>query len=113
MEDAVELEAMRNKKLGIDLAGPYRSEQHWRADGVHQPCGYRDVAIPQALQMEINFGSMHANVGNGAARGYDSFAELEACRDADRLDRGVDATLVSHSHDRLDGVAIDAVDDRR
>src|ERR1700721_2433569 len=80
IEDAVELEAMSDQELRVDLAGPQSVEQHRRADGVDQPCGDGDVTVPQALQMESHLRSMHPDVGDGAARRDNFFAKLEGGR---------------------------------
>ena len=88
-------------------------EQHRNGDGVDQPRRDRDVAVPQLLEMQIDLRSVHADVGDGAARRDDVLAQLERRRDADRLDRGIDAALAGHLHDRLGGLAVGAVDGRR
>src|SRR6185312_2941890 len=57
IENAVELEAMGNQELGVELAGSQQVEQHRRADGVDQARRDGDVAVPQALEMESHLGS--------------------------------------------------------
>ena len=50
VEDLVELEAVRDQKLRIDLLGLHGLEQHRRGDdGVHEPRGDGDVRLPEAL----------------------------------------------------------------
>ena len=63
--------------------------------------------------MESHLLSVHADIGDGAARRDDFFAQLEGGRNAHRLDGGVDAALAGHLHDRLHGLAVGAVDGRR
>ena len=100
IEDMVELEAMRDQQLGVDLVRPDRLEQHRYGDGVDQPRGDGDVAVPQALEMEIHLLAVHADIGDGAARRDDLLAKLEGGGNADRLDRGVDAALAGQSPSR-------------
>src|SRR4029077_1817951 len=68
VEDVVEFEAMGNQELGVDSVRHDGPEQHRYGDGVDQPCGDGDVAVPQTLQVESYFLPMHPDVGNGAAR---------------------------------------------
>src|SRR6185437_4745614 len=112
IENAVELEAMGNQELGVELAGSQQVEQHRRADGVDQARRDGDVAVPQALEMESHLGSMHADIGDGAARGDDLFAQFEGRRNAHRLDGGVDPARAGHLHDGLRGLAVRAIDGR-
>src|ERR1039458_9044111 len=67
IENTVKLEAMRNQELGVDLVRSDRFEQHRYGDCIDQPCGDRDVAVPQLLEMEIDLYSMHADIGDDAA----------------------------------------------
>ena len=76
-----------------------------RGDGVDQPRGDRDVVRPQRLQMEIDLGAVHADVGDGAAGRHDLLAQHEGSRDAHGLDRGVDAAALGQLHHRSGGVA--------
>jgi hypothetical protein len=45
----------------------HRPDQHGRGIGVDQPRGDRDVARPQALQVQIDLAAVHADVGDHAA----------------------------------------------
>ena len=56
---------------------------------------------------------MHADIGDGAARRDELLAQFEGDRDAHRLDGGIDAALAGQLHDRLQGLAVGAVDGRR
>src|SRR5450759_3224360 len=113
IEDAIELEAMRNQELGVDLVRSDSLEQHRYGNCVDQPRGDGNIAVPQLLQMEIDLRSMHSDIGDGAARRDNFLAQLEGGRNAHRLDGGIDAALVGHFHDRLQGLAVGAVDRRR
>ena len=62
--------------------------------------------------MESHFLSVHADIGDGAARRDNFFTQLESGRNAHRLDGGVDTAVAGHLHDRLHGVAVAAVDAR-
>ena len=53
---------------------------------------------------------MHSEVGNPAAGADQLGAELERLRDADRLDRGVDAAAACELHDAGDRVLGAVVD---
>ena len=64
------------------------------------------------LQMEIDLLAVHADIGDDAARRDDLFAQLESGRNANRFDGGIDAAAAGHLHDRLDGLAVRAVDGR-
>src|ERR1700735_1137479 len=59
IEDMAEFKAMGDQNLGVDLVRPQNVEAHRRADGIDQPRGDGDVAVPQALQMEIHLRSVH------------------------------------------------------
>src|SRR5664280_1061984 len=63
--------------------------------------------------MEIDLLSMHADIGDGAARRDKFLAKFESHRDAHCLDSSIDAAFAGHLHDRLQGLAVGAVDDRR
>ena len=49
VEDIVELEAVGDQQLGIDLARLDGLEQHRRGDGVDQPRGDGDIAVTTAV----------------------------------------------------------------
>ena len=100
IEDLVELETMRDQEFRVDLARPHGLEQHRYGDGIDQPRGDGDVAVPQALEMEVDLLSVHPDIGDDAARRDDLFTQLEGGRDADRLNGGVDTALAGHLHDR-------------
>jgi hypothetical protein len=51
----------------VNLMRLHSLEQHRRGDGINQPCRDRDVAIPQALQMQIGLDPVHADIGDNAA----------------------------------------------
>ena len=67
-QDAVELEAMRNQELGVDLAKSDGFEQHRYSDRVDQPRGDGNIAVPKLFGI-LRFGlfSMDSDVGDGAA----------------------------------------------
>ena len=110
VEDPVELEAMSDQKLGVERFGSKAFEQHWRAHGIDEARGDRDVAVPQALEMEIHLGPMHADVRDDAARRNKLLAKLEGSGDADRFDRRVDSAPTRHRHDLRDRFTVAAVD---
>jgi hypothetical protein len=76
-----------DEPLGVDLARFRRLEQHGCGDGVDQPCGDGDIAVPQPLQMQRHLGAMDADIGDGVARSENVLAEIECRGNADRLDR--------------------------
>src|SRR5471030_2551194 len=100
LQDPVELEAMRDQKRRVDLVRSDNVEQDRRAGRIDQPRGYRDIAVPQTLEMKSDLGAMHANVGDDAARGDDLLAQFECRRNTDRLDGSVDrkSTRLNSSH---------------
>ena len=59
---------MSDQAFGIDLVRSDGVEQHWYGDGIDQPCGDGNVAVPQALKMESYLLSMHPDIGDVAAR---------------------------------------------
>ena len=68
IDDAIQLEAVGNQQFRVDLVRPQAVEQHRCTDGIDQPRGDGDVAIPKVLQVEINLRSMHTDIGDDAAR---------------------------------------------
>jgi hypothetical protein len=106
----IELETMRNQEFWVDPVRSDRLEQHRYGDGVHQPRGDGDIAVPQTLEMEINLFAVHADIGDGAARRHDFPAKLECGGNTNRLDRGVDPALAGHRHHSIGCVAVGAVD---
>lgn len=46
IEDMVELEAVRNQELGVDLVRSDSLEQHWYGDCIDQPRGDGNVPVP-------------------------------------------------------------------
>src|ERR1700722_5307841 len=112
IEDVVQLEAMRDEQLGIDLVRPQNAQQHRSADGVYQTRGDCDVAVPQAFQMQGYLGSVYPDVCNCASRRDYFFAQLERGRDTYSLDGGVDPAPTRHLHDGLDSIAVGTVDAR-
>ena len=65
------------------------------------------------LKVQIGLHAMNADIGDGAARRDNVFANHERRRNADRFDRGIDAAAAGHFHDLLGRLAIAAVDGRR
>src|ERR1700722_15372056 len=106
----VELETMRNQKFGVDPVRSDRLEQHRYRDRVYQPRRDGDVAVPQALEMQINLLPVHADIGDGATRCHDFLAKLEGSGNTNRLDRGVDPALAGHRHYPIGRLAVGAVD---
>jgi hypothetical protein len=113
VDDLVELEMMRDQPFGIDPVRLHSLEQHRRGDGVNEPGRNRDVAIPQALQMQVRLDAMHTDIGDDAARRHNILAGNEARRHADRFDGCIDAAAGGHLHDLLYRLAVLVVDDRR
>ena len=50
-ENIIELEAVDDQLLGIDLLGLQRFQQRWCAAGVDQSCGKADIAVPQIFEL--------------------------------------------------------------
>src|SRR5271165_2150669 len=74
IDDAIELEAMRDEACRIDPFRPDGLEQHRRADRVDEPRGDGDVAIPKPLEMQSHHRSVNPDVGDGPARGDELLA---------------------------------------
>jgi len=89
IENLVEFEAVGNQLRGVDLLGFHDAQQHRRADRVDQPGGDGDVSVPEIFQMEIHFGTMHADIGDDPTGRDDLLTKLERRGNADRLDRSV------------------------
>ncbi len=109
--DAVELEAMRDQELGVDLVRSHRLEQHRDGRGVDQPRGDGDIAIPQALQMQIDLLSVYADIG-------DDSAGATSCSQSSKV-AGIPTASIAAStprrrsaSSRLDSLAVSAVDAR-
>src|SRR5664279_570454 len=105
VQNVVKFEAMRNQKLGINLVGLYKPEQHCCTFGIHQTCSDRNVAIPQILQMQIHLSAMDADVGNDSSWGNNFFAKFKGGRNAYRLDGSINTTLTSQLHQRIKSLA--------
>jgi hypothetical protein len=77
IEDPVEREAMRDQSGRIEVLRLHGFQQHGFGNGVRQP--YRDLNVlrSQPLQAQIDFGSVHADVADEAARSYNVLAEHE------------------------------------
>ena len=110
VKDVIELEAMRDQKLGVDLVRCNSLEQHRYRNGVNQPRRDGDVAVPKVLQMEIDLFPVHADVGNCAAWTDDFFAKLKSGRYAHRFDGGIHSSVCGHLHDHFTSLAIRTID---
>src|ERR1700693_1919807 len=77
IEDAVELKTMGNQAFWVDLVRSDGLEEHRYGNGVDQPCGDGDIAVPEALQVESHLLPMHPDIGDGAARRDEFFAQLK------------------------------------
>jgi hypothetical protein len=112
VEDLVELETMRDQAFGIDLVGRDSLEQHRDRGRVDQPGGDGDILVPKLFQMQVDLLSVHTDIGNMPAGSDDLLAKFKSDRDANRLDRRINAALAGHRHDRFCRLAITAVDGR-
>src|ERR1700686_4256583 len=63
--DVVQAEPVGDELAGFQAPGTHGLEQHGRADGIDQPCRNRDVAVPQAFHMQVDFHAMHADIAMG------------------------------------------------
>ena len=79
------------------------AEKHWYAKRIDQPRGDRNVTIPKTFEMQIDLGSMQADVADCPARRDQFLTQFERCWNADRLDRGVDSETGGHAHHSLHG----------
>ena len=52
LDSLAEFEAVGDQELRVDLARANRIERHPRAEGIHHPRRYGDVAVPEGLQVE-------------------------------------------------------------
>jgi hypothetical protein len=64
------------------------------------------------MVIEVDLGSMDADIGDRPAGRDDFLAKLERRRNPHRLDGGIDAASAGQFHDGLDGMAVAAVDRR-
>ena len=60
---------VRNEALRLEPPRLHHIEQHRRGHRVDEACGNGDVRRPQALEVQINLGAMHADIGDDAAWG--------------------------------------------
>ena len=58
---------MSNQAFGIDLVRSDGVEQHRYGDGIDQPCGDGNVAVPQAFEVKCHLLSLHPDIGDVAA----------------------------------------------
>src|SRR5471030_3198686 len=58
IENFIELEVMRDEELGVDLVRCNGLVQHRDSGRVDQPRGDGDIAVPEALKMEIHLFAM-------------------------------------------------------
>src|SRR5450830_1645229 len=92
LKNLSKFEMMGNEQRRIEFFRFNDLEKHRCTDRIHQPCRYRQIAIPQVLQMQIDFCAMHTNIGDRATCTDNFLAKLKGCRDPYRLDGRINAS---------------------
>ncbi len=91
LENVVEVEAMRDEQLRVDLVGRDRLEENRNRHRIDQARGDGDIAIPESPPDGGRPFSPCTPICDVATGRDDFFAELECDRNADRFDGGIDA----------------------
>ena len=80
LHDLTQLKAVSDQQFGVDALGLNGLEQHRNRNRIDEPGRDRHVVRPEPLQVQIDFGAVHANIGD-VASGGDVLAQVEAgCR---------------------------------